>query len=291
MGTNQLRSPLPWVGGKFYSAERIIKAFPPPAQYKAYCDVFGGAAHVLLAKPTHNHLETYNDLNKDLVNFWMQCRDQPEELRGQIDTLPYARSLYADWLESLSDGSQFSDIERAVRWFYVLRSSIGGIMGKSKGDWGYAVQDNGHLQAQYLHSSTNLFNALSKRFRSVQVEHQDFEKIISVYGRGTTLFYCDPPYIDVEHYYTGVPSFTLADHERLAQALNATPAKVALSYYPHEALDNWYPATKWRRITWTTYKHAEKTNSKRQQATEMLLCNYPAASNGLWDNHDDDEVA
>jgi DNA adenine methylase len=278
-----VKSPLPWVGGKYYSADRIIAAFPSPDQYKTFCDVFGGAAHILLHKPPYNHLEVYNDLNNDLVNFWMQCRNQPEVLQGLIDSLPYARSLYEEWQESLFDGSQFSDTERAVRWFYVLRSSVGGIMRKSKGNWGYGVQDNSKLQAQYLHSSTQLFTALSKRFRPVQIEHNDFEKIIATYERNTTFFYCDPPYIGAEFYYEGVPAFTMSDHQRLAQLLNETPAKVALSYYPHEALEDWYPASKWRRITWTTYKHAEKTREKRQTATEMLLCNYNEPVASLWD--------
>ena len=29
----QLRSPLPWVGGKFYSAQRILVTFPTPESY------------------------------------------------------------------------------------------------------------------------------------------------------------------------------------------------------------------------------------------------------------------
>jgi DNA adenine methylase len=290
---NQLRSPLPWVGGKFYSRERIVKAFPAPDDYLTYVEPFCGACNILLEKLPYNHLEVVNDFSGDLVNFWMQCRNYPDELQRQIDTLPYARSLYEQWQESLFDDTQMSEMERAVRWFYVLRSSVGGIMRKSKGNWGYKIKrsDFGDDQANMMHKAASLFPLISNRFSRVQIEHNDFEKIISTYGRSTTFFYCDPPYIDAEFYYTGVPSFAMNDHERLAQALNNTPAKVALSYYPHEALDNWYPVSKWRRITWTTYKHAEKTNGKRQQATELLLCNYPPSTGGLWDSQDDDEVA
>ncbi len=34
--TAQLRSPLLWVGGKFYSAQHILAAFPPPESYGTY---------------------------------------------------------------------------------------------------------------------------------------------------------------------------------------------------------------------------------------------------------------
>lgn len=279
-----LRSPLPWIGGKFYSAQRIVDAFPHQSTYKTYVDVFGGAAHILLRKPPYRHLEVYNDYNKDLVNFWMQCRNHPVELQQQIDSLPYARSLYEDWQASLFDGTEMDDMERAVRWFYVLRSATGGWIRKAAGNWGHQVVRTGFGDdaSHKLHSAASLFSTLAERFYRVQVECKDFANILTIYQRPTTFFYCDPPYIDAEFYYEGVPPFTKADHRRLAQLLNETPAKVALSYYPHPLIDELYPASKWRRFTWQTYKHAEKTRGERQTATEMLLCNYPSATADLW---------
>ena len=288
---SSVRSPLPWIGGKFYSAERILKAFPQPTAYKTFVDVFGGAAHILLAKPSYKHLEIYNDYNKDLVNFWMQCRNHPQELQQHIDSLPYARSLYEDWQASLFDGSAMDDMERAVRWFYVLRSSVGGIIRKSKGNWGYQVDmDNtAKLQGYSMHRASSLFSAISERLKNAQIEHKDFEAIIKTYQRPHTLLYCGPPYIDAEFYYEGVPLFTLDDHKRLARLLNDTPAKVALSYYPHPLIDELYPTSKWRRFTWQVHKHAEKTREKRQTATEMLLCNYSAYAQ-LWDTTEHDTL-
>ena len=134
------RSPLNWVGGKYYSAKRIVDAFPRPESYDAYVEVFGGAAHVLFAKPLYKHLEVYNDLNGDLVNFWLQARDNATELQSRLDSLPYSRELYERYQASLYSGEVFSELERATRWFYVLRSSIGGIMRESKGNWGYQTQ-------------------------------------------------------------------------------------------------------------------------------------------------------
>lgn len=283
--TIAVRSPLPWIGGKFYSRERILAAFPHHSTYKTYCDVFGGAAHILLAKPPYQHLEVYNDYNRDLVNFWMCCRNHPQELQQSIDSLPYARSLYDDWQTSLFDNTPMTDMERATRWFYVLLSSVGGIIRKSKGNWGYQVQRTGFGDAQpdKMHRCIERFAELADRFQAVQIECQDFATIITRYERPTTLFYCDPPYIEAEFYYQGVPAFTMADHERLAELLNKTPAKVALSYYPHAALDILYPSSKWRRLSWQTYKHAEKTRKTRQTATELLLMNYDAAC-GLWES-------
>jgi DNA adenine methylase len=281
-----IRSPIPYIGGKFYSRERILKMFPHHSTYKTYVEPFCGACSVILAKPPYNHLEVINDYNKDLVNFWMICRNHPQELQAQIDSLPYARSLYGNWQESLFDGSAMGDMERAIRWFYVLRSSVGGIMRKSKGNWGYNTIRTGFddNQAHKLHSAVQHLSVLSKRFWRVQVECKDFEHIIKTYGKPYTLLYCDPPYKDAEFYYEGVPPFTMDDHKRLARLLNETPAKVALSYYPHPLIDELYPAATWRRETWQVYKNAEKTRGERQTATEMLLTNYESTNLELWGN-------
>src|SRR6266487_3591347 len=84
MIVQRVRSPLPWIGGKYYSAPHIVAAFPPASRYDTYVDLFGGAAHVLLHRPFEKrHAEVYNDINQDLVNFWMQCRDHAEELEAR----------------------------------------------------------------------------------------------------------------------------------------------------------------------------------------------------------------
>jgi DNA adenine methylase len=83
---------------------------------------------------------------------------------------------------------------------------------------------------------------------------------------------------------------SLAFHQRLARVLNTTPAMVALSYYDHPWLDDLYPAKKWRRVTWETIKHSQRTKTTRDKATEILLLNYPESAKSLWDMGDD-EVA
>lgn len=277
------RSPITQPGGKFYSVKHILPKFPHHSAYKTYVEVFGGTGVLMLNKPPHNHLEVFNDANSDLINWWMQCRNHPEELREQADSLPYSRQLYEQWQASLFDGTEMSDMERAVRWFYVLRSSVGGRLRETSGNWGYGIKLNGDSIVSKYRSACQLLEIISDRFRYAQIEHSDFEHIITTYERSTTFFYCDPPYIETEYIYENLP-FTEQDHRNLAALLNNTPAMVALSYYPHPLVDELYPASKWRRVTWSVYKSVEKTTEARQKATEMLLCNYPeqVVSQSLW---------
>jgi DNA adenine methylase len=281
-----LVSPLPWIGGKHYLAHKIVNALPDPAHYDTYVDLFGGGGSVLIARPpSWQHIEVYNDINQDLVNFWMHCRDDVAHLQERLDSLPYSRALHYQYHASLyKEAAALPPLERAVRWFYVLRSSFNGRMDKERSNgWGMSVK-KGTNHAHTYHSAIALFGALQQRFRDVQIDNLDFERAIGAYNRPRTLFYCDPPYIGTEGYHQY--PFTMADHERLAELLNASPAMIALSYYPHPQLSDWYPAERWRRITWATVKHAQRTKETHTQATELLLCNYPAQETTLWGQDD-----
>lgn len=283
MSTPTYDPPLHWIGGKFYSARRIVAAFPLASTYGTYVEVFGGAAHVMLRKPPENHLEVFNDLNGDLVNFWMMARDHSQELQERVDSLPYSRRLYEDYRASLEHTEPIDAIERAARWFYVHRSTFGGSPDHRKG-WAYNVARVGRRSHAYaLRSATALLSVVTARLRHVQIECQDFARIIQAYERPSTLFYIDPPYVGCEDYYevSGMPLFTEKQHRQLAVLLNATPALVALSYYEHPLLDELYPPSRWRRMTWTQAKAIEKTRKARQYGREVLLMNYPE-SPGLW---------
>jgi site-specific DNA-adenine methylase len=96
----EIRSPLAWIGGKCHLAPKLINLMP---DHVCYCEPFGGAAHVLLQKqPSTN--EVYNDINGEVVNFFMILRRDPDKLQQACSSLPYARALFDRWWkEALSE--------------------------------------------------------------------------------------------------------------------------------------------------------------------------------------------
>ena len=56
------------------------------------------------------------------------------------------------------------------------------------------------------------------RLQKVVVENKDFEKLIRQYDRPVSFFYCDPPYVDTEDYYSNI-TFGRGGHERLRDTL------------------------------------------------------------------------
>ena len=277
----QVRSPLLTVGGKSASAERIVSAFPPPHCYDRYVEVCGGAAHVLFYKEPYRHEEIYNDLSNNLVVFWEQIRTNADLMQQCMDDLPYSRKLYYDYYRSLFDGSCLNDLERAIRFFYVLRSTGTGWIRRSPVGW--------NCQSSKLHSfrsASELFQAAKERMRFVSIDNRDCVATIKRYDGPRTLFFCDPPYVGSEHYYEA--SRDGFDHQGLADTLNHARGFVALSYYPHPLLDDLYPAAKWRRMTWTQKKSSalkidEDGGVHTGMATELLLMNYSPTQGGLFD--------
>jgi DNA adenine methylase len=96
--------------------------------------------------------------------------------------------------------------------------------------------------------------------------------VIQLYDSPETLFYCDPPYL---HETRGDDSaygheMTDAEHRELAVVLNAAQAKVALSNYSCNLMDELYPAPRWRKAI-----SAEKTiHSTKGKRAEALWTNY-----------------
>src|SRR5436309_2749785 len=76
--------PFGWYGGKFSHLDWLLPLLP---DCHHYCEPFAGSAAVLLNR-TPSPVETYNDLDGEVVNFFRVCRDHSEELTKAIALTP-----------------------------------------------------------------------------------------------------------------------------------------------------------------------------------------------------------
>ncbi len=75
-----LQFPTPWFGGKAKIAALVWERF---GRVPNYCEPFLGSGAVLLGRPTHtftegNSIETVNDLDGHVANFWRSCKYDPD---------------------------------------------------------------------------------------------------------------------------------------------------------------------------------------------------------------------
>lgn len=101
-----------WYGGKFSHLDWLLPLLP---QTKHFCEPFAGSAAVLLNREPAP-VETYNDMDGDVVNFFRILRDQKAQLIEAIGLTPFSRAEFEKAISEPTDN--LSDLEQA-RCFYI----------------------------------------------------------------------------------------------------------------------------------------------------------------------------
>ena len=264
---------IPYIGGKSYLANWIISNFPTNYTEMSYCEVFGGGGWVLFKKEP-SYLETYNDLNNNLVNLFRVIRDNYEAFEHRAEWSLHSREMYQEAVSKLKDDKFLSDVERAMH--YVLYKTQTFSAGNST-SWGYAITSDKIISGKWLPFIKRL-QLINARLKRVQIECLDFERVIRKYDGKKTIFYLDPPYVGVEHYYrTNNVNFKFEDHERLAKILARIKGKFLLSYYDGELVRKLYG--KYRILEKEAAKHSCGITKfskikKKPKSKELIIMNY-----------------
>ncbi|MCC6328945.1 MAG: DNA adenine methylase [Acidobacteria bacterium] len=227
---------LKYYGSKFRLANWIIEHFPA---HRHYVEPFGGAANVLLVKEP-SRLETYNDLNGDLVNFFRILRDRPAELVEKIKLTPWERDEFVACLDPSTE-----PLERARRLFCRLWMSYQGSMSPCKGN--FRRHTNGRRSVVKDIKPENLFEA-SARFLTVQIESRDAFQLMQELDAPNTLFYLDPPYVlstrTVKKCYSH--EMSNGDHRQFAEVIYELKGSVIVSGYPSKIYADLFETRGWK---------------------------------------------
>jgi len=224
-------APIAWYGGKARLAGRIAGLLP---HHHTYVEAFGGAAAVLFAKNPAN-LEVYNDVDSGLVTFFRALRDRPEALQRALRLTPYARQEFTVCRDTWKSTGE--DVERARRWYVRMRQAFGCPASVS---WGYERDGSlsGGTRARSFASTVDELHRFAERFRTVQIEHDDWQKVLDRYDSPGACFYLDPPYhpatrgrLTRSNGYRH--ELTAADHQRLVETVLQMRASIVLSGFDH----------------------------------------------------------
>ena len=134
-----LRAPFPWFGGKSRAAHLVWQAFG--ADVPNYVEPFAGSLAVLLGRPGVPRIETVNDLDCYLANFWRAVQREPETVARWADWPQNEADMHARhfWLvygdgkdpaevfrERMKVEPEYFDAKRAGWWVWGLCMWIGG---------------------------------------------------------------------------------------------------------------------------------------------------------------------
>ena len=129
-----LKAPFPYFGGKSKVAAEVWARF---GDVKNYVEPFCGSAAVLLARPHEPRIETVNDANCFIANFWRALKHDPEAVAHFADWPVNEADLHArhrwlmlsesasEWRERMKTDPDFYDAKVAGWWVWGASCWIG----------------------------------------------------------------------------------------------------------------------------------------------------------------------
>ncbi len=256
-----------WYGGKYSHLDWLLPLLP---ESQHYCEPFGGSAAVLLnRKPSP--VETYNDLDADVANFFRVLREQKAELTEAIGLTPFSREEFCIACEKTQG---ISNLERARRFFVRARQVRTGLaQTASLGRWANCKNTSragmSGVVSRWLGSIEQL-PEIAERLLRVQIENRPALEIVKLYDSKGTLFYCDPPYPHEARGDSKAYGYEMSDreHRELAAVLRKAKGRVAVSGYRCKLYDSLYKG-------WSTHHAPAKAcHSVKRVRQEVLWTNY-----------------
>ena len=258
-----------WYGGKYSHLDWLLPLLP---KCHHYCEPFGGSAAVLLNRePTP--VETYNDIDGEVTNFFRVLRDEPDRLIRVIALTPFSREEFAKACEI---DPTLDSFERARRFYVRARQVRTGLaQTASLGRWANCKNTSragmAGVVSRWLGAVEDL-PEITLRLLRVQIENRPAIEAVRLYDSPTTLFYCDPPYVHDTRGDDSSYAFEMTDdeHRQLAKVLNSVQGLVAISGYDCDLMNETYPSPRWSKNVGVR----RTIHSTKDKRTEVLWTNY-----------------
>jgi len=255
--------PFPWYGGKYNHLPWLLDNLP---QTNQYIEPFGGSAVVLINKEP-SPIETYNDLDGEVVHFFETIQKNRGELLERLSCTPHSREVFQKACEAEPDDG----VERALYFLIRTAQAFDGVQG---GSWASSItverRDMPQRTAAW-DSRRGQVRRTAERLMNVQIENRPAVDVISRHDHEDALIYCDPPYPPEARESTGQYNYEMAadEHEELAAVLRDCTSKVAVSGYQCDLLDSLYDG--WHLTDGETKTLAGEGTGER---TEVLYTSY-----------------
>lgn len=212
-----------WLGGKRWLMPFLSKLLNGKEYYRYFEPFLGGGAFYFYFRPQRAFL---SDINEDLINVYVQTRDNPALLISGLKKL--GGDLYS-YYHIRSCKTEHS-LDRAVRFLYLNRMSFNGIYRINK-DGQFNVPFGGSKRSPDILWRDNLLILASEALKAVDLRCSDFELALENAQDGD-LVYCDPTYT-VMHNNNGFRKynekcFSWADQERLAKCCKRAKQRGAI---------------------------------------------------------------
>lgn len=232
MGYNRFTPTMKYIGGKYMQLPWLLPRLPVDA--RVYCEPFGGSGVVLANRP-RAAVEVYNDLNKNMANFYRVLPERWQDLKDRLALTPYG---LADFQAAMDLDVEDDPFEWAWRYYICVWQSWFGLGSTKPTTWGFDLKPEvsnspGLCVCRYMSSQYKL-KWLADRMRGVVVETMPAVEVMRKYDAPDAFFYLDPPYVmsgrnsDANMY---ANEMTDDEHVELLNAMKALRGRWVISGY------------------------------------------------------------
>jgi len=259
MNDNVVKPIAPYLGGKSKLAKTICSIIDN-TPHKTYAEPFVGMGGILFRKEKPAKAEIINDYNYEVFTLYRVLQRHYDEFLKQLEYINHSRNHF-NHIKSLNP-KHLTDIERAVRFYFLLRTSFGAMTTS------YGVDKTNPDRFNIDKHKDNLTKTVN-RLRRVAMENLDFEKFIKKYDSKETLFYLDPPYYGCENDY-GKELFSRDDFQRIKETLDSIQGKFILSLNDVPEIRNIFNGYNFKEVEllYTV------TQGKPTKAKEVIISNF-----------------
>ena len=256
-----MRSVLKYPGSKGKIVKWLCSLIP---EHEVYLEPFFGSGTVFFNKQP-SQIETINDLDGDIVNYFKVIRDKPQELIDLLKFTPFSREEYnAAYKEQ---ERPISDVERA-RLFAVKCWMGFGCGNRYRNGFRSSQQGTGPRNPKVWKRLPEIILQAADRLMDAQIEHLPAIELIKRYNTKDVFIYADPPYpLSVRKgYLYNHEMHTDEEHIELLEALKAHPGKVMISSFENPLYDEVLKG--WHKLT-----HRSQAEQGRVR-TECVYCSF-----------------
>ena len=278
LGDRRLRKTyLRYPGGKSKAIKNLKQFIPDFEEYRE--TMVGGGSMFLYLKSLYPDKKYWiNDLYTNLYLFWMNCRDNNNEMvdrlleiknKTSIDT---ARNKFNEIKESILEKD---DITKGVYFYYLNKCSFSGLT-ESGTCSPLAWKQN--FSVESIKSLSDLKDILV----NVKITNLDYRSVLSKEGNNVFI-YLDPPYeIGKQNMIYGKDGeiHRSFDHDVFAFATRDLPHKIMISYNDSEAMRKRFYDFRVHDVEFKYVMRQNKSDAGLVGKTknELVICNYEQPS-------------
>ena len=281
MTLKALKTPLRYPGGKSKAIKTLSVWYPKVISEYREPFIGGGSIAIDVTKSNPDIPVWINDLYVPLYNFWVQLRDNGQDLsesvREQKEKMlesgtqeekdKFAKELFDRYRKDIDT---YNDFQKAVAFFVMNKCSFSGLT------------ENSTFSRTAANSNFSLVGAdklaeFSKLINHWKITNIDYSEVMNADGPDNTFVFLDPPY-DIKDFLYGKnremhKSF---DHDEFAENVYKCPHKFMITYNVNEKLEELYKDYElnyWKLRYSMAHRGDKGTNDNVK--TELLVTNYP----------------